>query len=217
MAVGYRNSAGTDFDTLFQPGTTQAAGFRKTDGTNLRYAPRGTTPKVPDVGYRDENGSDLSNLWMARQTAPPPPGFNGGFYDCQAQAPTNQTGSTSASLLIVMRPTGVWEVIASKVGAFGEGTEVLASGIWLPTGTTAGQYTVRFAVDAGTGQGTVSNSAPAATSLASTQSVQLEALVPASSSQIRTDMRTVTTTLTRVGSGSSVATTSLSVSAAGWR
>ena len=216
MAVGYRNNAGFDFDALFQPGELQAPGFRKADGTNLRYAPRGTTTKIPDVGYRDALGSDLSNLWMARQTAPPNPGFNGQSYFSYALAQSNQTGTTSATITLIMRPTGDWEVLETRVNSFDPGTVVLASGSWLPAGAVASQFTVRFAVDAGSGVGTVTNTASSAQSLASSQSFELFVGVPANSSKTNADSRTLTTTLTRVGSGSSTSLTYFTCEATGW-
>lgn len=71
MAVGMRNSAGVDFDSLFvayASGTKPAnTGFRDSSGVDLanRYNPRGATTKGPDVGYRTEAGVDLSNLFQA--------------------------------------------------------------------------------------------------------------------------------------------------------
>lgn len=217
MTVGYRNNAGMDFDSLFQAGSTQAPGFRKSDGTNLRYAARGSTPKIPNVGFRDALGSDLSNLWMARSTAPPVPGFNGKTYVAVAQALTNATGQTTATASLVMRANGTWEALSLTVNTATPGVEVLDSGVWLPAGSVAADFTIRFSVGSGSGQGVVSNSAPSAVSLAANQNVQLFTEVPASSGLIVEDARLVTATLTRVGSGASVATFTLVSQSAGWR
>lgn len=75
MPAGYRNSAGIDFDELFDPyvqGEKPApTGYRTSDGADLceRYAPLAYGSKGPDVGYRNSAGLDLSNLWAARGTA----------------------------------------------------------------------------------------------------------------------------------------------------
>jgi len=75
MPAGYRNSAGVDFDELFDPyeqGEKPApTGYRTSDGADLceRYAPLAYGSKGPDVGYRNSAGLDLSNLWAARGTA----------------------------------------------------------------------------------------------------------------------------------------------------
>lgn len=216
MAVGYRNSAGFDFDLLFQPGDTQAPGFRRSDGSNLRYAPRGATAKIPDVGFRDSFGVDLSNLWMALQMAPPVPGFDGGNYQVGAIAPTGASGNTSATIRLTMRSDGVWEVVGTRTNAVGAGTVVLASGVWLPAGSVASDFTVRYAANAGTGQGSISNGAVSAVSLATSRSFSIFVEVPAVSSTIQEDERILTATLTRVGSGSSTAVCRLGASAAGF-
>ena len=216
MVVGYRNSAGVDFDNLFQPGSTQAPGFRKSDGTNLRYAPRGTTTKIPNVGYRDDSGSDLSNLWMAKGLAPPVPGFDGKTYATSAQAPTGQTGNTSATLRLTMNANGTWQITSTRSGSFNNGTTTLDSGTWLPAGGSAADYTVRFAFTGGTGQGTTGNSAPTDSVLTTTRSASLEVSVPAASATDLSDNRGLTAVLTRVGGGSSTALCSISVSAVGY-
>lgn len=72
MPAGYRNSAGIDFDDLFDPyeqGEKPApTGYRTSDGADLceRYAPIAFGSKGPDVGYRNSAGVDLSNLWAAK-------------------------------------------------------------------------------------------------------------------------------------------------------
>lgn len=216
MAVGYRNSAGVDFDDLFQPGTTQATGFRKSDGADLRYEPRGTTAKIPDVGYRDSLGSDLSNLWMAKGLAPPVPGFDGKTYRSSASAPTGATGNTSAEIRLTMNFDGTWAVRAVRVNAVDAGTVILASGVWLPAGASPGDFTVQYAVGSGTGEGIVTNGAAVPSSLSSSRTVSLTSVVLSASSNVTADERYVTTTLTRVGGGSSTALTLIGASAAGF-
>lgn len=216
MPSGYSNSAGVDFDDLFEPGSLGAAGFLYSDGTELRYAPRGSVPKIPDVGYYDSDNVDLSNRWMPKGAAPPMPGFNGKTYVSYALAPTNETGQTTGAITLIFRPTGVWEAIGNKANAIGEGTVVLDSGTWLPAGQSAGDFTVRFSVGGGTGQGTISNTAASAQNLAGTQSVTLITEVPAASAQYRVDSRVVTVTIGRVSAGSTTASLTMAASASGW-
>lgn len=216
MTVGYRNSAGLDFDSLFQAGSTQAPGFRKSDGTNLRYAARGSTPKIPNVGFRDALGSDLSNLWMARSTAPPVPDFNGKTFQASSSAPTGQTGQTSCEVRLTMLPNGTWRAESIKVGAIGGGLALLGSGTWLPAGSVAADFTIQYSVGSGTGQGVVSNGAPTAVSLSSARVVSLTTEVQSASADNRADERVVTATLTRVGSGASIAVCAIGSSSAGY-
>lgn len=214
MSVGYRNNAGFDFDAIFQPGDLQAPGFRKSDGTNLRYAPRGTTPKAPDVGYRDALGNDLSNLWQILSLIPVPD-YNGRSYSSTAQAPTGQSGDTRATVRLQYNADGTWSIVRIRTGSTQNGTTVLASGTWRATGDESSAYTVRFSAGTGSGQGVVVNSAPTATSLATGQSIALYAEVPAASGSEYSDLRPISVVLTK---GSEVVNTScgFSVRATGW-
>lgn len=73
MPVGYRNSAGVDFDDLFDPdvqGDGPTAPFLRTAaGVAVRYADISYGSKGPNVGYRTSAGVDVSNLWAAKGTA----------------------------------------------------------------------------------------------------------------------------------------------------
>lgn len=75
MATNYRNSAGTDFDDLFDPYVTGTVppntAFRTSDGVDLagRYAPLSYGTKRADVNYRTSAGLDLSNLWAQKGSA----------------------------------------------------------------------------------------------------------------------------------------------------
>lgn len=75
MATNYRNSAGTDFDDLFDPYVTGTVppntAFRTSDGVDLagRYAPLSYGTKRADVNYRTSAGTDLSNLWAQKGSA----------------------------------------------------------------------------------------------------------------------------------------------------
>lgn len=70
MTVNYRNSAGVDFDDLFEPEQSgngaQDGAFRKSNGAPLRYAALSYGSKIANVNYRSSNGSDVTNLWAGK-------------------------------------------------------------------------------------------------------------------------------------------------------
>lgn len=214
MAAGYRNAAGVDFDDLFEAGATAATNFRRSDGTALRYAARGTVPKGPNVGYRLANGTDLSNLWLPKGSAPPVPGFNGATYEGFAAAPSGATGTTSATVRLTFLPDGTWVVDRTIAGsATGNGVTTLATGTWLPAGQSASNYTVRFAAT-GSG-GTESNGATTAQAITAARTFSLQASVNSATTNLQVASRTVTASLTRTGAGTSAATCTLDVEAQG--
>lgn len=170
MATGYRNSAGSDFDTLFDPyiaGTKPGAtGYRTIDGVDLnqRYAPIALGSKGPNVGYRISSGVDVSNLWAAYGTSQQTLPFNGQSYTCGYNIPNASSGYSLIGFRIVSGTT--WQVYKMPNGA---AATILASGS-LPTGAatvqfTWGSYTV------GTGQtdagGVTSNGATSAVAVSS--------------------------------------------------
>lgn len=134
MTTGFRNSAGTDFDSLFDPyvqGTKPAnTGLRTSDGADLvnRYAPISFGTKGADVGFRTGGGQDVSNLWAAKGTATYPLGFNGGVYSREANR-----GSAGVSL--TMKSDGTWSIST--------GTGTPTSGTWLNFGGAVSDYTVQ--------------------------------------------------------------------------
>lgn len=73
MPVGFRNGAGVDLETLFDPdvmGDGPTAPFlRRSNGTAIKFAAIEYGSKGPNVGYRDGSGVDVSNLWAAAGTA----------------------------------------------------------------------------------------------------------------------------------------------------
>lgn len=84
MASGYRNSAGTDFESLFAPGSGgDDTGYRNSGGTDLKgiFAPYTSGTKVSTTGYRLSNGTDLADRFQklgegggSPPPPPPPPG-----------------------------------------------------------------------------------------------------------------------------------------------
>lgn len=214
MASGYRNSAGVDFDNLFEPGAVTAPGFRRSDGSLLAYAARGSVPKGPNVGFRDAGGSDLSNLWLPVGSGPPAPGFAGKSYSANAIAPTGATGTTSGTVTLSLSPDGTWRAERALANAVTPGTTVLESGTWLPAGQSAADYTIQFTPSAGTGNGTVTNGAASPMSLAQFRSIALRCSVGATSGQDLSDSRAVNFVLARTGGGASSGVFTLTASAA---
>lgn len=202
MPSGFRNASGVDTDELFEPGTVQAAGFRRSDGSTLAYAARGSVAKISDIGYRTSAGQDLSNLWLPKGSAPPVLGFNGQDYSANAQAPTGQSGQTSALLSLTIANDGTWDIRQSKSGALDPGTVVLASGTWLPAGQSASSYDVQFAAAQPAGT-TLTNGAPAFASCASSRTISLQISVPAASGATASGQTSVTCNLRRTGATSS--------------
>lgn len=70
MTIGYRNSSGTDLDSLFMPYTSGAkagtTGLRNSAGTDLKdiYQAYTLGSKRAAVGYRNSAGTDLSDLFQ---------------------------------------------------------------------------------------------------------------------------------------------------------
>lgn len=73
MASGYRNSAGVDTDDLYDPDIQgdgpAATGYRKADGSTLRYAAAKYGIAGVAIGYRMANGIDIGTLWARKGTA----------------------------------------------------------------------------------------------------------------------------------------------------
>ncbi len=103
MAVGYRNAAGVDFDSLFDPyvtGTKPAnCGYRDSSGVDLvnRYAPISFGSKGPDVGFRTSAGVDVSNLWAALGTAV----YFPKFIDAQTASYTGGAMGAGAAIFVL--------------------------------------------------------------------------------------------------------------------
>lgn len=75
MTVNFRNSAGTDFDSIFAPNQSGTyavnCGLLNSSGVDLSqlYEVASYGTKAGDVAYRTSDGSDVSNLWAAYGTA----------------------------------------------------------------------------------------------------------------------------------------------------
>lgn len=115
MPAGFRNGAGVDFDSLFDPylqGTKPAnTGYRDGTGSDLanRYAPIIFGTKGPDVGFRTSGGVDVSNLWAAIGTAV--------YLELVTSADVSTIGAaTSASISVRVKTNGQIDFIADFGG-----------------------------------------------------------------------------------------------------
>lgn len=198
MPAGYRNAAGVDFDSLFDPyvqGTKPAnCGLRDIAGVDLveRYAPISFGSKGPDVGFRLADGTDVSNLWAAFGTATYTLPFNGQSYDASAQALSGQTGPIGSSVSLAINNNGTWTISG---GPNFSGTPV--SGTWLPAGASVSDYEVQFVVS-GTGG---SNDAPSYVSCSATRACSVSAQVEASSTDFVVNGASITCRLRRIATG----------------
>lgn len=218
MATGYRVAGGVDFDQLFEPGGLAIWGFRRAGGGPCQFAPRSGLPPRPNTGYRQSNGLDVSDAWLPVGSAPPMPGFNGRSYAANALAPTNQTGTTSATIRLEMLSNGNWQVSRSIAGSGGgNGTTVIETGTWLPAGQSAGEYLVAFTYSGDTSQAQVGNGAPTSEWLSTTRSFGLTTSVRANSIEHNQSQITLYVHLTRNGAGTTIAFTNLASSAVGWQ
>lgn len=209
MPVGYRNSTGVDFDSLFDPyiqGAKPAnCGFRDSSGTDLveRYAPISFGTKGPDVGFRTPAGLDVSNLWASIGTAVYTLPFNGKNYDASAQALSGQSGTIGSSVSLSINSNGTWSIGG---GPNFSGSPV--SGTWLPAGASVAEYEVQFVVS-GTGG---SNDAPNYVSCSATRACSVSAQVEASSTNFVANGASITCRLRRIATGA-VTTTACNFSA----
>lgn len=132
MATNYRNSAGTDFDDIFDPyveGTKPAdTGFRTSDGVDLagRYAPLSYGSKAPNVNYRTSDGTDVTNLWAAKGTASYAGPRVPGFADNYSLARVGSGTSLTSTVTLTIKSDGTWAVTGNVAGL--EGSP--ASGNW---------------------------------------------------------------------------------------
>jgi hypothetical protein len=122
MTVGFRNSAGVDFDSLFDlyvQGTPPAnTGFRSSAGVDLagRYAPISFGTKGPNVGFRTSAGLDVSNLWAAFGTAQYLPS------SVFARSLSNVGGAQAASLSVAIKTNGTIVITTNGTTIGGGGT-----------------------------------------------------------------------------------------------
>lgn len=210
-----------NFDELFDPyvqgGQARTSGYAVNgNGPDLstRYAPLAVGQKRADVGYLS-GGVDVSNLWAAKGTATYSLGFNGGYYARSALALTNQQGTVSASVGLIINSDGTWLITSSSTR---DGTRTEASGTWLPAGGSVGDYEVQFGVATSQGGGgSVSNSAPSYQNLGASRSVGISASAAAASTTNIDHSISVVCYLRRISTGHTTVTScSMRTMATGW-
>lgn len=128
MTVGYRNSAGTDLDSVFAAYATGTkhpnCGFRTTGGQDLsdRFQPYVDGPKADVVGFRNGSGVDLKDLFAPFGWAPPTQlGFDGQTYLSARINPV-------ARVTLNIKTDGTWSVV-NNGGPGGSGTWDTFSGV----------------------------------------------------------------------------------------
>jgi hypothetical protein len=144
MPVGFRNSAGVDFDSLFDPFVTGSppanTGFRDSAGVDLagQYAPIAFGSKGPDVGFRTSGGVDVSNLWAALGTA--------AYANISNQTLVDEVNGGSAEARYELGSNGIARKNQRISGTW---SMVAIPGEWLTTGI-ATDYEVRATLLSGT-------------------------------------------------------------------
>lgn len=213
MATNFRNSAGTDFDDLFDPYVTGTVppntAFRTSDGVDLagRYAPLSFGTKRADVNYRTSAGTDLSNLWAAKGTAQYSLPINGASYSAAESVPNGQSGSASGRFII--NSDGTYAVTTTVAHG---GTTPRASGSWLTSGS-ASDYNVRYTVTNTSGTAaTVTNQAASAVAANTSPYVNLAVGPYGASSGSHDSVSSVLIKLIRVSTGAVVSATTISFS-----
>lgn len=220
MVTGYR-SGGVDFDDLFDPyvqGDRSILSGRRVAGVDLnqRYARIEWGSKRPDVGYR-VGGTDLSNLWAAKGTAVYSLGFNGKSYTATAQAPTTGVQPPTSTLRLDILPSGNWQIVSVISNSIGDnGTTVIESGSWLPSGQSASEWTVRFNANSSSGGGTITNGATTPQPCTSTRSISITASVPAASATLMDAQMNLSCFMTRSAGGSSTSSCNFRTTAVGY-
>lgn len=169
MASGFRNMSGQDTDDLYDPDVVgdgpSAPGFRRSDGTTLKYAAAKYGTPGASLGMRLSSGVDIGPQWARKGTATYNLPVDGTGYIA-----TQNGVNGSAQLIFAMNSDGTYSIKRSIRGI----VSTLASGTWLPAGDSVGNFTCYFS---GTQSGVTQTgdcgfnnitNAPAATPLALT-------------------------------------------------
>lgn len=175
MTSGFRNSAGVDFDDLYDPdvqGDGYTATFlRRSGGTALKYASASYGTPGDVVGFRDGSGVDVGPRWAKKGTAQYGLPINGQTYTASVSGLPG-----SAALTFRMSNDGTYAIIREIRGA----PNTLASGTWLPSGDAVANFTCTFSMAQTINQQTAdgyfvnSNSAATQQALTTTQNARAE-------------------------------------------
>lgn len=163
---GYRNSAGVDTDNLFDPDVVgdgpSAAGFRKSDGSLLRYAAAKYGQPGPTIGYRASNGADIGPQWCKKGTASYSLPINGQTYTRAYVIPAQGTGFCTIGFRIVSGNT--YQVYWSDPSS---ALTVVATGS-IPAGATSVQASWgSYTIDSADSGGAVTNGMASPTAVSS--------------------------------------------------
>jgi hypothetical protein len=206
MPTGFE-SDGVDFDDLFDPdvmGDGPQATWLENSGVPLRYAALAYGTKRADVGYED-NGVDVSNLWAAKGTAVYALPINGQSFSISNIVPPAQQGS--AAITFYIKSDGTYELQYSRTHGGGVPSVL---GTWLPNGSAASEFQVRFTRTHTGGTVTASigfNDAPNYVSGATSRGINLQVGPSGAQSGSRQSNDTITVEILRVSSGTLVSTT----------
>jgi len=187
MASGFRNSAGVDFDDLYDTDTVGdgyvATFLRRSDGSSLHYASASYGTPGDAVGFRDGSGVDVGPRWAKKGTAQYALPINGQTFNSNAAARGH------AQLDMNMISDGTYTIVRSATGL---STATLASGNWLPSGGSVSDYTVQFigsqtgSVVAG-GTNTTVNGATSASALTTTRTFSAKSDAPLTADRASAD------------------------------
>lgn len=205
MTSGYRNSAGVDTDNLFDPDIVgdgpSATGYKKSDGTLLKYAAAKYGTVGPNTGYRLSNGADIATLWAAKGTAQYSLPINGQTFT--STGATVGTGACTATLDFEIATSG-WTLVSSGTNAT---TKTLASGA-VPSGAISVQITDTWLDATGdTDAGTTNNTCSTYTTIPSAGTIGCSVIESHSSTSGQTTHRIVITMKNLSGAVISTTTT----------
>ena len=221
MTTGFRNSSGTDLDSVFDPyvqGTKPAAtGFRTSDGVDLnqRFAPLSFGSAAAVQGYRLSSGADVNTLWAAKGTATYNiPGLQGNTYSVYgiASAASGQPGA-SVNCALAFNNTGAYSLTANIVSS-GGGSGIItgfpASGTWLPSGWSVADCQIQFAyvetvIEAA--GASITNPAVSYQSLSTSRSFLMSAACAATSTNSHGSSLAMTLRIKQVSTGAVITTT----------
>lgn len=213
MASGYRVN-GVDFDDLFDPdvmGNGPAAPGFRANGQPLRYAHIQYGSKGPNVGRR-QAGVDISTLWARKGSAVYTLPFNGKSFAANSAAPTNATGTATASITLTLQSDGTYRI--DRSGNFGSGQLLLESGVWLPTGQSVADYEVMYSTSS-PGEASIGNAAPGFSSLTVSRALSATVTTPAVRGQYKEAAVAFYVDMRR-GGAVSRSILNVGVAAAGW-
>jgi hypothetical protein len=132
MASGFRNAAGQDTDDLYDPDVIgdgpSAPGFRRADGSTLRYAAAKYGAPGVAMGMRLGSGVDIGTQWARKGTASYTDAIviPFGYYT----ADSNDSHDAGATLTFTINPDGTWSIALIALHMANGVSGVPRSGNW---------------------------------------------------------------------------------------